>query len=77
MFRQLLRNRRALNAFVYDTQGNMVLKVVVLIQVKRPIKWFLNSSVYVYTPDDRVIGQVHQVWHLWRRKYDLFVGSWI
>ncbi|KAJ3281862.1 hypothetical protein HK104_011226, partial [Borealophlyctis nickersoniae] len=67
LMRQLLRTRRPFKAVVLDRQGNVVLKL------SRPTKWFLNSTMFVHDPDDRLIGEVKQVWHLWRRKYDLFL----
>ncbi|KXS19886.1 hypothetical protein M427DRAFT_432509 [Gonapodya prolifera JEL478] len=29
--------------------------------------------MFVYDSNENLIGEVHQIWHLWRRKYDLFV----
>jgi hypothetical protein len=68
MARQLLRTRRSFYADILDGQGQVVLKV------KRPIKWFLNSSICIYTPENKLIGEVKQRWHIWRRQYDLFLG---
>ena len=67
ILRQLLRTRRSFQADILDMNGNVVLKI------KRPIKWLLNSHISVYTPDDELVGEVKQVWHLWRRQYDLFL----
>ncbi|KAJ3206916.1 hypothetical protein HDU67_007867, partial [Dinochytrium kinnereticum] len=69
MLRQLMRTRRAIKAVILDREGNEVLKI------HRPVKWLLNSSIKVMTPDDVVIGEVKQSWHPLRRKYDLFVGT--
>ncbi|TPX66486.1 hypothetical protein SpCBS45565_g04470 [Spizellomyces sp. 'palustris'] len=64
--RQFLRTRRPFKAVVLDQSGNVVLKV------SRPLKWFLNSTILIHDAHDNLIGEVTQVWHLWRRKYDLF-----
>ncbi len=69
LVRQLLLTRRSFNASVLDTNGQVVLKI------ERPIKWFLNSEIRVYTAQDELIGEVKQVWHLWRRQYELFLGK--
>ena len=65
--RQLLRTRRSFNADILDQNGNLVLKI------RRPIKLFLNSRIEIYTAKDELIGEVHSSWHLWRRRYDLFM----
>ncbi|KAI8822532.1 Scramblase-domain-containing protein [Fimicolochytrium jonesii] len=65
--RQLLRTRRPFKAIVTDMQGNVVLKV------ERPMKWLLNSTITITDENDNHIGEVKQVWHPWRRKYDLFL----
>ncbi|KAJ3060398.1 hypothetical protein HK102_009502, partial [Quaeritorhiza haematococci] len=67
ILRQLMRTRRAFKAVVLNRNGEVVLKIY------RPVKWFLNSTIYVYDRNDNLIGEVKQVWHLWRRKYDLFL----
>ncbi|KAJ3038018.1 hypothetical protein HDV00_001062 [Rhizophlyctis rosea] len=67
LMRQFLRTRRPFKASILDRQGNVVLKI------ERPIKWLLNSQIFVYDAQDNRIGEVQQVWHLWRRKYDLFL----
>ncbi|TPX57378.1 hypothetical protein PhCBS80983_g03849 [Powellomyces hirtus] len=64
--RQLLRTRRPFKADILDKNGKVILKI------DRPLKWFLNSSISIRDEHDIVIGEVKQVWHLWRRKYDLF-----
>ncbi|KAK3813631.1 MAG: Scramblase-domain-containing protein [Linnemannia gamsii] len=65
MSRQLLRTHRPFKASVLDLEGNEVLKI------QRPFA-FINSRIMILTPDDRLIGEVQQVWHLVRRKYNLF-----
>ncbi|KAJ3005509.1 hypothetical protein HKX48_000640, partial [Thoreauomyces humboldtii] len=64
--RQLLRTRRPFKADILDRHGNVVLKI------DRPLKWFLNSQMFIRDPNGVLIGEVKQVWHLWRRKYDIF-----
>ncbi|KAI8904454.1 Scramblase-domain-containing protein [Gorgonomyces haynaldii] len=66
ILRQLFRNRRKLEATVYDQVGNPIL------HIERPFKWFLNSHIKI-SHNGQLIGEVKQRWHLWRRKYDLFV----
>ncbi|KAF9118033.1 hypothetical protein BGW39_001562 [Mortierella sp. 14UC] len=65
MSRQLLRTHRPFKASVLDLEGNEVLKI------HRPFA-FINSRIMISTPDDRLIGEVQQEWHLVRRKYNLF-----
>lgn len=65
--RQFLGTRRSFNADILDAGGQVVLKI------RRPIKWFLNSQISIFTGRGELIGEVHQSWHLWRRQYDLFL----
>ncbi|KAJ3237722.1 hypothetical protein HDU81_009105 [Chytriomyces hyalinus] len=67
ILRQILGTRRVFNAVVLDVHGNVVLKI------NRPFKWFLNSTITISDANDTVIGEVKQVWHPLRRKYDLFL----
>ncbi|KAI9350050.1 Scramblase-domain-containing protein [Zopfochytrium polystomum] len=69
VLRQVMGTRRAFKAVVLDNSGNVVLHIA------RPIKWLLNSSITVSDPEGNVIGEVKQVWHLIRRKYDLFLKN--
>ncbi|KAI9203480.1 Scramblase-domain-containing protein [Polychytrium aggregatum] len=69
LLRQLMRTRRAFGADILDRNGQLVLKV------RRPVKWLLNSTISVLDSHDQCIGEVKQSWHPWRRKYDLFVGK--
>ena len=64
----MLLTRRSFNASILDANGQVVLKI------RRPIKWFLNSEISVYNANDELLGEVKQVWHLWRRQYELFLG---
>jgi uncharacterized protein YxjI len=65
MSRQVLRTHRPFKASVLDLEGNEVLKI------HRPFA-FINSRIMISTPDDRLIGEVQQEWHLIRRRYNLF-----
>ncbi|KAJ1928480.1 hypothetical protein IWQ60_001997 [Tieghemiomyces parasiticus] len=64
--RQLFRTHRAFKASILDKEGNLVL------EIHRPFSW-INSRIYIKTPTGEIIGEVHQEWHLWKRRYDLFV----
>ncbi|KAJ8654259.1 hypothetical protein O0I10_010081 [Lichtheimia ornata] len=66
--RQFLGTHRRMNATILNVQGEVVFKIV------RPFS-FINSRIYIYTADDRLVGEVQQRWHLLRRRYDLFVGN--
>lgn len=65
MSRQMLRTHRPFKASVLDLEGNEILKI------HRPFA-FINSRIMISTPDDRLIGEVQQEWHLVRRRYNLF-----
>ncbi|KAF9337165.1 hypothetical protein BG006_006042 [Podila minutissima] len=65
MSRQMLRTHRPFKASVLDLEGNEILKI------HRPFA-FINSRIMISTPDDRLIGEVQQEWHLIRRRYNLF-----
>ncbi|KAJ3266870.1 hypothetical protein HDU77_009330 [Chytriomyces hyalinus] len=69
ILRQVLGTRRVFNAVVLDVHGNVVLKI------NRPFKWFLNSTITISDANDTIIGEVKQVWHPLRRKYDLFLKN--
>ncbi|KAG9295059.1 hypothetical protein G9A89_017853 [Geosiphon pyriformis] len=66
IFRQLFRTHRAVRAMIMDAEGEIVLKI------RRPFAW-INSRLFVTTDDENLIGEVQQQWHLWRRRYNLFV----
>ncbi|XP_071732570.1 altered inheritance rate of mitochondria protein 25 [Rutidosis leptorrhynchoides] len=67
IFRQLLRSRRPFVATITDGSGNE------LFRVRRPF-WWITSSIYAEI-GGKEIGVVHQRWHLWRRIYDLYLGT--
>ncbi|KIP08158.1 hypothetical protein PHLGIDRAFT_104733 [Phlebiopsis gigantea 11061_1 CR5-6] len=76
--RQILRTHRPFRALVMDRFGSPIL------WLRRPFQW-INSRMYVqrlkdfstYTPEGEPVldtfAEVQQQWHLWRRKYDLFL----
>ncbi|THH29634.1 hypothetical protein EUX98_g4546 [Antrodiella citrinella] len=78
MSRQVLRTHRPFRAIVMDSAGSPVL------WLRRPFA-FINSRMYIqrlkdlnaYTPDGEPIldtfAEAQQIWHIWRRKYDLFL----
>ncbi|XP_028774064.1 altered inheritance rate of mitochondria protein 25 [Neltuma alba] len=65
--RQFLRTRRPFVAYIIDAMGNELFKV------RRPF-WWITSSIYAEI-NGKEIGVVHRRWHLWRRVYDLYLGS--
>ncbi|KAF9453266.1 Scramblase-domain-containing protein [Macrolepiota fuliginosa MF-IS2] len=76
--RQAFATHRPLRAVVLDTSGSPIL------WLRRPFSW-INSRMYVqrlrnlsdYTREGEPIldtfGEVQQIWHPWRRRYDLFL----
>ncbi|KAJ2511432.1 hypothetical protein GGI11_005111 [Coemansia sp. RSA 2049] len=66
--RQFLRLHRPFRVHVLDLNGNPCMTI-----------WrnfsLINSRVFVSAVDDggRVVGESQQQWHLWRRRYSLFV----
>ncbi|EIW85426.1 Scramblase-domain-containing protein [Coniophora puteana RWD-64-598 SS2] len=76
--RQIFRTHRPFRAIVMDLEGAPIL------WIRRPFSW-INSRMFVqrlkdlkaYTPEGEPIldtfGEVQQEWHLWRRRYDLFL----
>ncbi|KAF9648072.1 Scramblase-domain-containing protein [Thelephora ganbajun] len=78
-FRQIFRTHRPFRAIVMDNEGTPIL------WLRRPFSW-INSRMFVQrlkdlsdrTPekDEPVLdalAEVQQRWHLWRRRYDLFI----
>lgn len=66
--RNILRTRRPFKATVFDKEGE------ILFTMRRPL-FLVSSSVFVETPDGESLGEVHMNWHVWRRRYDLYVGK--
>ncbi|UZJ52058.1 hypothetical protein CBS101457_001378 [Exobasidium rhododendri] len=70
--RQVLKTHRPFEAQIMDTNGNVVLVI------KRPFT-FINSTVSIFsidpeTREEVLVGEIHQVWHLYRRKYELYIN---
>ncbi len=34
-----------------------------------------QSSIFIEDGTGATVGEVHQRWHMWRRKYDLYLGQ--
>ncbi|KAK7207046.1 Scramblase-domain-containing protein [Myxozyma melibiosi] len=74
IMRQIYRLHRPFTVVVYDAEMNPVLTL------QRPFA-LINSRVRVSVPptiyDDepRIVGESHQRWHLWRRRYNLFTSE--
>ncbi|KAG6819536.1 hypothetical protein H0H93_010922 [Arthromyces matolae] len=83
--RQVFATHRPFRAVVMDLEGSPVMWFTpVTDQVRRPFAW-INSRMYVqrlkdlssYTAGGEPVldtfAEVQQIWHLWRRRYDLFL----
>ncbi|KAK9478120.1 Scramblase-domain-containing protein [Lipomyces japonicus] len=73
ILRQVYRLHRPFTVKVFDRHGSH------LLTIRRPFSW-VNSRLSVLTPpagdnEERVIGESHQSWHLWRRRYNLFLSE--
>lgn len=80
MSRQVLRTHRPFRALILDAEGSPIL------WLRRPFSW-INSRMYVQrmkegseftTEGDPILetfAEVQQRWHLWRRRYDLFISD--
>lgn len=73
IMRQITRLHRPFSVRVLDRQGQHVLTI------RRPFS-FINSEIKAILPtrhsnDPIIIGESKQQWHLWRRKYNLFLNS--
>jgi len=78
--RQVFRTHRPFRALVMDLEGSPIL------WIRRPFSW-INSRMFVQRPIDYlartpegqlVLGtfaEVQQEWHLWKRRYNLFLRS--
>ncbi|KAG2091814.1 Scramblase-domain-containing protein [Suillus discolor] len=76
--RQIFRTHRPFRALVMDLHGSPIL------WIRRPFAW-INSRMFVqrlkdlheYTPEGEPVldtfAEVQQEWHLWRRRYHLFL----
>ncbi|KAG7086641.1 hypothetical protein E1B28_002582 [Marasmius oreades] len=76
--RQVFATHRPFRALIMDTEGNPIL------WIRRPFAW-INSRMYSQRPSETqettadgvpildTFGEVQQIWHPWRRRYDLFL----
>lgn len=74
--RQAFATHRPFRAVIMDLQGSPIL------WIRRPFAW-INPRMFVQRPSDSesgdgepvldTFGEVQQVWHPWRRRYDLFL----
>ncbi|KII88665.1 hypothetical protein PLICRDRAFT_110168 [Plicaturopsis crispa FD-325 SS-3] len=73
--RQVLHTHRPFRALVMDLHGDPIL------WLRRPFTW-INSRMFVQRVDEShaqgepvldTFAEVQQRWHLWRRRYDLFL----
>lgn len=74
ILRQVYRLHRPFSVRVLDRHGYHILTI------RRPFS-FINSHIKAILPSDSheensiVIGETKQQWHLWRRRYNLFLQS--
>jgi len=78
--RQIFRTHRPFRAVIMDREGTPVL------WIRRPFAW-INSRMYVQSLKDwheyastgepvlDTFAEAQQRWHLWRRRYDLFLRA--
>lgn len=68
--RQLLKTHRPLKAWILDLSGEPLLAFY------RPWRLINSRLSIIHSSDDgSIVGEVHQEWHLFRRRYDLFIGK--
>jgi uncharacterized protein YxjI len=67
--RQLLRTRRPFTATVLNPAGDQV-----IFRLRRPA-YLISSTIYIEDGEGNRLGEVQQSWHLWRRRYDLFLDQ--
>lgn len=77
IMRQIYRLHRPFSVDVFDLQNNLILTI------KRPFS-FINSHIKAILPnvndlnsknEGMIIGETIQSWHLWRRRYNLFLSE--
>ena len=69
IMRQLLRTRRGFTATVFNRDGSEI-----LFKLRRP-PYVISSTIYIEDADRRVLGEVQQEFHIFRRRYNLFIGK--
>mgnify|MGYP003365430286 FL=1 len=66
IMRQVYRLHRPFTVDVMDMNGEVAMTIV------RPFSW-INSHIKAEVPGVGIVGESVQSWHLWRRRYNLFV----
>ncbi|KAJ2502214.1 hypothetical protein GGH96_001286 [Coemansia sp. RSA 1972] len=66
--RQLFGTHRSFNISVLDLNGTVCLRI------QRPFS-LINSHVSVLDHSGQRVGESHQEWHAWRRRYNLFEAN--
>ena len=69
ILRQLLRTRRGFTATIFNRDGSEI-----LFKLRRP-PYVISSTIYIEDADRRVLGEVQQEFHIFRRRYNLFIGK--
>lgn len=64
----MLRSRRPFKATIFDKDGNIIFTL------RRPL-FLMSTSIHIEYPDGSPLGEVQMNWHLYRRRYDLFVDK--
>ena len=67
--RQLLRTRRPFTATILNPAGDQI-----IFRLRRPA-YLISSTMYIEDGAGERIGEVQQRWHLWKRRYELFLGQ--
>lgn len=67
--RQILRTRRPFTATVLSPAGDQV-----IFRLRRPA-YLISSTIYIEDGAGERLGEVQQTWHLWKRRYELFLGQ--
>lgn len=68
ILRQITRLHRPFTVRLFDADGNF------LLTIQRPFS-FINSRIKCLTPNETLIGESQQEWHLWRRRYNLYLAD--
>mmetsp|Transcript_19773 Transcript_19773/g.78742 ORF Transcript_19773/g.78742 Transcript_19773/m.78742 type:complete len:439 (+) Transcript_19773:145-1461(+) len=66
--RNFLRTHRPFKATILDSAGEP------FFQVRRPF-YMVSTSMYVETLEGETMGEIHMDWHLYRRRYNLYVNK--
>mmetsp|Transcript_5004 Transcript_5004/g.15013 ORF Transcript_5004/g.15013 Transcript_5004/m.15013 type:complete len:459 (-) Transcript_5004:2603-3979(-) len=66
--RNFLRTHRSFKATILDSAGEP------FFVLRRPFYVF-STSMYAETPTAEVLGEIHMDWHLYRRRYNMYVDK--